>query len=233
MKTAMIPTRTRAKRAYPVITTPVVAAKPALSETTVLLSYLRDMMRPCGLLEIHEKMGLQMDKQHLVQLLDGLVAQGHLRCKKCPSIQIYVYNFSNQQKPSAVPTTKVRKPNKAALEKEAAQLRAATEEITTKIQETQQRCKELAALQERQKAALDDWHVLLKADGDPRAMARACGGEVEHLMDAQTKQRAELGRLQRLYTHMVTAVSDIEGVHPRQLCERLGIEITRVQLKNK
>ncbi|CDR94732.1 hypothetical protein BBBOND_0110300 [Babesia bigemina] len=190
------------------------------------------MRRPCALLEIREKMGLQMDRDHLVRLLDELVAQGHLRCKKYPSNQIYIYNFSDQQEPTPIGAAKVRKPTKAALEKNAAQLRAAIEKITKKLQETQQLCNELAVLQERQKAALDEWHVLLKAEGDPRAMARACGGEVQRMMDAQVKRRAELGRLQRLYTHMVTAVSEIEGVHPRQLCERLGIEMTRVQLKH-
>ncbi|GIX62430.1 TELO2-interacting protein 1 homolog isoform X1 [Babesia caballi] len=175
-----------------------------------------------------------MDQRRLVAALETLVEQGLVRCKKYANKLIVMYNSLADAAVAPAAPPRKKQPARTTAETEAKQLRATIRKHMDRLRHLQaqrEKLEELAVLQECQKETLEEWHVLLKAQGDLRTLALACGGECETLLESHTKKRTALEKLQRLYGHMVAAVCEIEGVQPRALCERLKIEVISLPVK--
>ncbi|GFE54359.1 cof-like hydrolase, putative [Babesia ovis] len=223
MKTLVLASKGRTnKRVYPdVFASPEVKAP--ICDGNTILRFLRDLKRPCTLEGITAALCLDMERSNVLELLDSLVCQGLVRCKKYTGNEIFIYNFGGDNHC----TPKKRKPTKSALEKEATQLRLSTAKCSERLQQLRDltgRSKELVELQRAQKEALEEWHSLLKSGSDLHSLSRVCGTEYIKLYDANVERGTGLSRLQRLFGHIVAGVSDIEGIRPRELCQRLGID---------
>ncbi|ORM39503.1 uncharacterized protein BXIN_2853 [Babesia sp. Xinjiang] len=253
LKSAAFPSQGRTKRAYPSVipNSAGVINKTITNESSLLLRYLRDLKGPCTVDNIINGLGLHIDRSEAMDMLDSLVDQGRLRCKKYNANEIYIYNASHRTEQEHTGPSKTKRPSKSTLEKEVSRLRSSISKCSEKLgllRDLSDRSKELCDLQYRQKkgilytrlhllhyscsisilfhlvTALEEWHALLKAGNDLRALAVASGGDCERLLAANNAKSAELALLQRLYAHIVAGVCEAEGVRPRELCQRLGIE---------